>query len=256
MAAASIPSIAAYLESWGLELTARQNRVRLLIGDAHWLSDGHHKEAILRDFLQRYLPHEVACSTGFVRAATAGKRCSPEVDILLYSARVHLPYFTEGGISIVDPASVLATLEVKSSFSAPTLRDALENIKATRALAAPEKLAASNLWSGLFFYDLPASRTLESAVDTLTESLRAVLDPRADKDHYPTCVVLGQNSLVFPTSDGSAVRVRAFERQGWAFACAICDLFASVSGQIDGLRVSGFEEWGASGEFRLIEKQF
>lgn len=256
MRPASTPSVAAYLESWGMELKARQNRVRLLIGDAHWLSDGHHKEAILRDFLQRYLPHEVSCTTGFVRAASADKRCSPEVDILLFSGRVHLPYFSEGGISIVDPASVLATLEIKSSFSSPALRDALENIKATRIIAAPEKLAASNLWSGLFFYDLPESRTLESAVETLGEKLKEVLTPGANKDHYPTCIVLGQNSLAFPTCDGSVVKVRAFERLGWAFACAICDLFASVSSQIDGLRVSGFEEWGSSGEFRMVEKEF
>ena len=122
MGTASTSSAATYLESWGLELTARQNRVRLLIGDAHWLSDGHHKEAILREFLQRYLPSEVVCSTGFIRAATPEKRCSPEVDILVYSGRVHLPYFSEGGISIVDPASVLANIEVKSSF-----RDGLNN---------------------------------------------------------------------------------------------------------------------------------
>jgi len=38
-----------YLGSWAAELGARQNRVRMLIGDAHWLSDGHHKEAILRE---------------------------------------------------------------------------------------------------------------------------------------------------------------------------------------------------------------
>lgn len=253
---ASAPSVGAYLESWGLELAARQNRVRLLIGDAHWLSDGHHKEAILRDFLKRYLPSEVVCSTGFIRSASEDKQCSREVDILIYSGRIHLPYFAEGGVSIVDPASVLATLEIKSSYSVDALRDALQNIKEARALAMPEKLAAENLWSGIFFYDLAASRTLESAVETLATTLTEILDPDKERNLYPTCVVLGKNRLAFPTSDGTTVRIRAFDRTDWGFACAICDLFSSIISQIDGLKLSGFEEWGASGEFKMLEKTF
>lgn len=253
---ASAPDVGAYLESWGSELAARQNRVRHLIGDAHWLSDGHHKEAILSDFLKRYLPSEVVCSTGFIRSASQGKQCSREVDILVYSGRVHLPYFSEGGVSIVDPASVLATLEIKSSYSVDALKDALQNVKEARALAVPEKLAAENLWSGIFFYDIAVSRTLESAIETLSTVLNDMLDPDKDRYLYPTCVVLGKNRLAFPSSDGTNVRIRAFERADWGFACAICDLFSSIISQIDGPKLSGFEEWGASGEFNIIEKIF
>lgn len=256
MSKASAPSVGAYLESWGLELAARQNRVRLLIGDAHWLSDGHHKEAILRDFLKRYLPNEAVCSTGFIRSASEDKHCSREVDILIYSGRLHLPYFFEGGVSIVDPASVLATLEIKSSYSASALKDALENIKLSRALTMPEKLAAENLWSGIFFYELAESRTLESAVETLAATLTEVLDPDKERNLYPTCVVLGKNCLAFPATDGTNVRIRAFERVDWGFACAICDLFSSIISQVDGLKLSGFEEWGSSGTFKMLDKTF
>lgn len=45
-----------YLESWSNELIARASRVRQLIGSRHWLSDGHHKEMLVREFLKRYLP--------------------------------------------------------------------------------------------------------------------------------------------------------------------------------------------------------
>jgi len=38
------PNVHSYLCSWSDELVSRANRVRMLIGDAHWLSDGHHKE--------------------------------------------------------------------------------------------------------------------------------------------------------------------------------------------------------------------
>lgn len=256
MTSASTPDVAAYLESWGLELAARQNRVRQLIGDAHWLSDGHHKEAILREFLSRYLPRDVECSTGFVRRSTGEKRCSPEIDIMLFSSKLHLPYFAEGGINIVDPASLLATIEVKSRFAIDPLKDALKNIQATRGLVVGTKPSPKDLWSGLFFYDLPSSRTLDSALDTLTDCLKELLAPAADVGNYPTCIVLGQNCLVFPESDGANVRLRAFEGKGAAFASAICDLLASISSQNDGPKLSGFEDWGAGAEYRLVERKF
>ncbi|MEF8707898.1 MAG: DUF6602 domain-containing protein [Candidatus Accumulibacter propinquus] len=250
------PNVSAYLESWGLELAARQNRVRHLIGDAHWLTDGHHKEAILRDFLSRHLPQECECSTGFVRSSNAEIRCSPEVDILLFSRRVHVPYFSEGGVSIIDPSSLLATIEVKSNFSKKPLADAINNVKITRRIAVGGMHSSPDLWSGIFFYDMPEGRTVESAVDTLGEEFKSQISPSDNKFLLPTCVVLGQNSVVFPSIKDDAIRIRAFDGNGLAFASAICDLLAAVTSQVGGLRLSGFEEWGASGAFRKFEKCF
>lgn len=250
------PNHLAYLESWGLELSARQNRVRQLIGDAHWLTDGHHKEAILRDFLFRHLPKECECSTGFVRSSSAEIRCSPEVDILLFSRRVHVPYFSEGGVSIIDPASLLATIEVKSSFSTKSLKDAIENVKRTRKLVVGGTQSFSDLWSGIFFYDISVDRTVESAVDTLGNEFKSQISPSDDKCLLPTCVVLGQDILAFPTIQGNAIRIRAFEGRGLAFASAICDLLAAITPQVGGLPLSGLEDWGVSGTFKTIEKNF
>ena len=53
-----------YLAISSQELEARAQRVRTLIGDAHWLSDGNHKEALLREFLRRYLPPELVITMG------------------------------------------------------------------------------------------------------------------------------------------------------------------------------------------------
>lgn len=255
MGVGSAVNVAAYLESWGLELAARQNRIRHLIGDAHWLSDGHHKESILREFLTRYLPSDAECSTGFVRGASSEKRCSPEIDILLFNRRLHIPYLSEAGISIVDPSCVLATIEVKSSFSTSPLDEAIANIKAVRGLTIHDKKTPSDLWSGLFFYDLPTSRTLESAVQTLGERLQKGIS-REEENLMPTCVVLGQNCLAFPSAEQGGIRIRSFEGKGSAFASAICDLLALISSQVDGLPLSGFDEWGTSGEFRMIEKNY
>jgi|JI8StandDraft_1071087.scaffolds.fasta_scaffold35518_2 hypothetical protein len=250
------PNLSAYLESWGLELAARQNRVRHLIGDAHWLTDGHHKEAILRDFLSRHLPQECECSTGFVRSSNAESMCSPEVDIMLFSRRVHVPYFSEGGVSIIDPASLLATIEVKSNFFTKPLADAIKNVKKTRRVAVGSMQSSPDLWSGIFFYDMPEGRTVESAVDTIGEEFKSQISPSIDRYLLPTCVVLGQNAVVFPSIQDDAIRIRAFEGNGLAFASAICDLLAAVTPQLGGLRLSGFEEWGTGGTFRTFEKCF
>ncbi|KLN57516.1 DUF6602 domain-containing protein [Variovorax paradoxus] len=250
----SIANVSAYLASWGSELSARQNRVRNLIGNAHWLSDGNHKEAILRDFLARYLPQEAECSTGFIRGADWGQSCSPEIDILLFSRRIHVPYFSEGGICIVDPSSVLANIEVKSTFAVGALTEAIENIKRTRSLIGNRLVA--NVWSGLFFYDLPESRTMQSAVETLGERLRQLHANEESKDFLPTCVVLGQNCLAFPSFDESEIKIRAFQGAGFAFASGICDLLGFISSRLNGAGISGFEEWGASGEFMVFEKKF
>ncbi len=248
------PNIAAYLESWGAELQARKDRVRQLIGSAHWLTDGHHKEAILRDFLIRYLPNECECSTGFVRSVNDQDVCSPEIDILLFNRRMHLPYFCEGGVSIIDPASLLATIEVKSSFSKEPLNEALENVKRVRAVAMGPTLSLPNLWSGIFFYEMPESRTLESAVDTLSEVLKPHFSPNDNVHCLPTCIILGQDFLAFPRVVDGKIQIRAFEGGGRAFACGISDLLASVAPQLGGLALSGFEEWGSSGSFRTVEK--
>src|SRR5210317_2216194 len=100
-----------YLESWSKELTSRSNRVRNLIGDAHWLSDGHHKEYIIRDFLKRLLPNRIKVTTGFVRPLNLENKCSTEIDVLVLDNHLQPPFFSEGGIDIVPPTSCIAHLE-------------------------------------------------------------------------------------------------------------------------------------------------
>ncbi|PXX46976.1 DUF6602 domain-containing protein [Undibacterium pigrum] len=248
------PDIAAYLESWGAELQARKDRVRQLIGSAHWLTDGHHKEAILRDFLIRYLPNECECSTGFVRSVNDQEGCSPEIDILLFNRRMHLPYFCEGGVSIIDPASMLATIEVKSNFSKETLDDAIENVKKVRSVAMGRTLTLPNLWSGIIFYEMPVTRDLESAISTLGEVLKTHFPLNESSHCLPTCLILGNNFLAFPRVVGGKIKISAFNGCGRAFACGFCDLFAAIAPQLGGLALSGFEEWGSSGSFTRLEK--
>ena len=45
-----------FLKSWSAEIKSKANRVRDLIGDVHWLSDGNHKETLIRAFIRSYVP--------------------------------------------------------------------------------------------------------------------------------------------------------------------------------------------------------
>ena len=55
-----------YLRSWSEEFSVRSSRVRDIIGASHWLSDGQHKEIIVKEFLSDYLPNGVSVDNGFV----------------------------------------------------------------------------------------------------------------------------------------------------------------------------------------------
>ena len=93
----------ACLESWADELLSRALRVRNLIGDAHWLSDGHHKEEIVREYLVRHLPQSLRVTRGFVCSTDADTRVSPEVDVLITDQESELPWFAEVALIITPP---------------------------------------------------------------------------------------------------------------------------------------------------------
>ena len=48
------PNIKKFHESLGKELLDVKDRVRYLIGDSHWVSDGEHKEAVLKEVISRF----------------------------------------------------------------------------------------------------------------------------------------------------------------------------------------------------------
>lgn len=48
------------------EMDAMKNRVRHLIQDRHWLTDGEFKETILRSVIRRHLPDSMIIGRGFV----------------------------------------------------------------------------------------------------------------------------------------------------------------------------------------------
>ena len=128
------------------ELKAVQDRVRSLIGSAHWGEDGSHKEVVLRNVIKRHLADDLLVGTGFI-VNKAGDEIvvSNQIDILIVK-KDYPCLFTEGDFIITTPFNVKAIIEVKTDllpFDTEAIRKATEN----------GKLAGGNIFNGIFSFD-------------------------------------------------------------------------------------------------------
>ena len=238
------PDLRAFLDSWAQELAARSNRVRQLIGSAHWLSDGHHKEYIVRDFLQRYLPSDLLVSRGFIRPLTDSQRCSNELDILISAPAVHPPLFNEGALQIVTPRAVLGHLEVKTRCNPTSLRDAFQCQASAQALADGPQ-ARENIWRGVVFFETDESIDGEKAMRWLSVTIEEAvckvrserrLEPDPIVGYLPKSVVINEDLVAFLRRGeaSNSVVIQLFTTEATALACTVVDLLSSI-GPIRGI---------------------
>lgn len=117
----------AYHRSIAHELCAAKNRVRSLIGDKHWATDGEHRETVLRSVLERHLSENLRIGRGFVcfreiEDQEDQKDTSYQIDILI--TKMEKPtLYKEGDLVFVTPDCVSAIIEVKSSAEVITSVD-------------------------------------------------------------------------------------------------------------------------------------
>lgn len=70
----------AYHESIADELSATKNRIRDLIGNHHWETDGAHKEAVLRKVLRNHIADSLHVGRGFI---CGPNKTSHQIDVLI-----------------------------------------------------------------------------------------------------------------------------------------------------------------------------
>lgn len=154
-----------YLKSISQELDATKNRVRHLIGDRHWLTDGEHKEAVLRKVLRDLMPDKIGVRHGFV--VDESKEPSSQIDILLIDKLNKPTLFKDGDLAIVTPDCVLGIVEVKTKINSNTeLRDACEKLIENKVSVF--KKTNRHCPIGLFVYEdtrLPDMQILETLHD-------------------------------------------------------------------------------------------
>lgn len=139
-----------YFTSLAQELGSLKGRVRHLIADAHWLTDGEWKESVVRQVLRRNLPATVEVGRGFV---VTGNRASRQLDVLIRDASKPV-VFRDGDLAFITPDAVLGVIEVKSRMTAGIFEDSLRKLASdiemvrlhpnTRAFAALFSFEAAN----------------------------------------------------------------------------------------------------------------
>jgi hypothetical protein len=208
--------------------------VRQLICPRHWLSDGTQKEFLIREFLVRHLPANLNVGHGFIRAL-ASEDVSSEIDVLVTDPNRHVPLFNEGGLQVVAPSSVLATIEVKSTYRKAVLEEAIRKVLQVRSVALGNA-TTERLWSGIIF----ATATDYSNVRQIVSDTSSVLgDPATWQDTQPaspqhlrrlvpTVICLLDRCVLLLDSDpnSESVRVRGFEAHRASAALALAQLFS------------------------------
>ena len=148
-----------FFQTLSAELDAQADRVRNLIGDAHWLSDGHHKEALLQGLIERHLPSTASVSRGFALQSGMPSNCSTEQDLLVLDTSSEAPVFTQSGLVITFPNQVLASLSVKTRFRKQEFADAVTGLLSLDEIGGD----GNTIWYGAYFFH--KQRRVESTQD-------------------------------------------------------------------------------------------
>ena len=147
-------------------LTSEKDIIRNLIGSKHWLTDGEHKETILRKIIRSFAPEIFHIGHGFVCYPPAGNS-STQLDILI-SSKNRLTLYQEGELKFITSSAAEAVVEVKTRMvngpkfikALKKLADALETIRNRSEQIKP-------CWGGLFVYDYSKSMTHKYVLECL-----------------------------------------------------------------------------------------
>jgi hypothetical protein len=138
---------AEYYRSITLELKALKGRVRQLIADAHWVTDGEWKESVLRTLLKRHMPTTIGVGRGFIIDENA---TSTQIDVLIYDKTRPLLH-QDGDLVFTTPDAVRGIIEVKSTIEGgANLTQVLRRLATNGRLARPANRAP---FIGLFGYE-------------------------------------------------------------------------------------------------------
>jgi hypothetical protein len=237
------PNRERYLLSLADELRSQSNRVRDLIGDAHWLSDGHHKEFLLIDLLRRHLPAGMIAARGFVVSASKPNAVSKEQDILILDAGDEAPVFNQGGLVITFPNIVRAAISVKTRLKNANVNDSIEGLCSLRN-TCNGFVDPRSIWCGAYYFDVDpiVSRNPSTVFEYISRSMAAnPISPAATPQNHP--IPLGPDlhcsahdfvfklNHAYKSDDKTTVEARlcGYETKGLATAIFLGELLSHIA---------------------------
>lgn len=138
-----------YFRSISTELDSLKNRVRHLIHDQHWQTDGEWKESVLRTIIQRSAPLNMTVGRGFI---VDRDRSSTQIDILIYD-NSHPVLYKDGDLVFISPSACRAVIEVKTSVTRTSFLRAVEKLGDVAELARGTGVSRRQVFAGLFVYE-------------------------------------------------------------------------------------------------------
>ena len=198
-------SLAQYYKSLSSEMMALQNRVRELVADAHWLTDGEHKETVFRQALRRIAPRNLAVGRGFIVAPNSDY-VSTQIDVLVYDDTYPVRY-REGDLVIIPPAACRAVVEVKTKLTnrATFRRHAEKQVLLLRELRGAG--AEQEVFSGLFYFEC-SLRTPGPGIGQALGRVNTNCTDGADERHCCTWKSAPSNSplsnIVCPSNEATS----------------------------------------------------
>lgn len=153
-----------YFKDLSDELRAVKNRVRNLIGGAHWPSDGAWKESVIRTIVRQYLPTSMTVGSGFVITPDG---VSTQIDLLVCDDSAPV-LFRDGDFVIATADCVRAIVEVKTSLDGQDIHTALSKLNRLSSLIRA-RCAGCPPFLGLLSYE-PTSTALETVLSFLVDA--------------------------------------------------------------------------------------
>ncbi len=209
-----------FYESINKELIAVKDRVRSLIGEAHWGEDGRYKEAVLKNVISRFLPKNLSIGTGFV--INPKKELTNQIDLIIYDDRSPV-LFSEGDFVIVPANIVRAIIEVKTSIRngsdlKETIKKCEQNGKKIETVAQNDKI-----FNGLFCYECFLT------INTIRDSLK-------DYFNITDCsifkkvsnIALGDEKFLHVWWEHKPFSLKGYEIPNLSFAYFIANLLAHL----------------------------
>jgi hypothetical protein len=203
-----------YHKSIASEINSLQNRVRYLIGDAHWGEDGRYKEAVLRSVIRRFLPSNISLGTGFVIDKQEDDKIaiSKQIDIIVYD-NTYPVLFSESDFVITTPANVRGIIEVKTKINSnPNLK------KIISSATYNGQIIGDDIFNGIFSFEV-SNVNIES--QSLTEALQF---SKGIVNH----ISVGQNIFIKYWPDG-VKEYHVYEINEFSFTYFISNLLEYLS---------------------------
>lgn len=198
----------AYQGSINQELQIAKDRVRNLIGNHHWQTDGEHKEEIIRSVLRNHLPEILRVGKGFIcypppdfQASSSEGSSSGQIDVLITSKDAPTLY-KQHGLVFVTVDAVRAVIEVKTELKFGNGKQSVQyvlNELANEAVQIRKQVGDErNIWVGLFVFNKG-----EISASYLLERISKVA--RRNRYRVVNFVCLGPDDFVRFWEDGSVV---------------------------------------------------